>query len=177
MKRVAIVIGHGPKIDKGAENKNGTNELGWNTDLAARIAAALTSRLEVSIVRRNIERLQPVIETNATGADMAVELHLNSATGNASGTEMIHAVGSKRGKALATLLQQAGVCALGLPDRGVKEPWKGRGARWLNGTNMPAVIVESFFIDNDSDLATGNRNKAALAGAYADALVKFAALA
>jgi len=38
---------------------------------------------------------------------------------------------------------------------------------------MPAVIVESFFIDNDSDLARGNKVKQQLAEAYALALYKF----
>lgn len=174
MKKVAIVVGHGPKHDTGAVNKDGTTELIWNRDLARRIQKALEGRLDAVIVNRVIEQLQPVKETNETGADMTVELHLNdSGTGKASGSEMIHALGSKKGPILAGLLQQAAVDTLGLPNRGIKTPWMGRGRRWLEGTKMPAVIVESFFIDNSDDLRRGNLKKQKLAEAYADALVAF----
>lgn len=174
MKIIAIVIGHGPRIDKGAENKDGTTELAWNRDLAELIGSAVGKRADVRIVQRVKERLQPVKETNATNAAIAVELHLNSATGRASGTEMIHAPRSKRGKALARVLQAVAVRVLKLPDRGVKPPFKGRGLRWVRDTKMPAVMIESFFIDNSADLARGNERKQALAKAYADALVTFA---
>lgn len=175
MKTIAIVIGHGPKIDKGAQNQDGTTELAWNTDLAKRIKDALVGKdIRATIVHRVTERLQPVKETNATNADIAVELHLNSAAGRASGTEMIHAPRSKLGKALARALQAAAVKVLKLPDRGAKPPFKGRGLRWVRDTKMPAVMIESFFIDNDTDLARGNERKTALAKAYADALVTFA---
>lgn len=171
---IAIVIGHGPVRDKGAQNPDGTTELGWNTGLAAMMVEAIGTRAKAVIVHRVTERLQPVAETNATGAAAAVELHLNSFNGRASGTEMIHAAGSTQGKALATLLQRAAVSALGLPDRGIKGPQGGgRGQRWLKGTRMPAVIVETAFIDNDGDLTRANSRKAALATAYADALVEF----
>lgn len=179
MKRVAIVIGHGPRIDEGAENKDGTTELDWNQDLAHRILRDITEpsiRLHGVVVHRVTEKLQPVTETNETRADMAIELHLNSTPG-ASGTEMIHYPGSARGMKLASLLQAAAVRVLGLPNRGIKTPQGGgRGLRWLKNTNMPAVIVESFFIDNDGDLSVGNEKKDELAKAYADALVEFANL-
>lgn len=174
MKTIAIVIGHGPSIDKGADNPDGTTELEWNTELAGMLKDAIGDRANAVIVHRVTERLQPVKETNATNADAAVELHLNSFNGKASGTEMIHAVNSTRGKVLAALLQRAAVGALQLPDRGIKGPQGGgRGQRWLNGTRMPAVIVESFFVDNDGDLAIANQAKKTLAKAYADALVEF----
>lgn len=177
MKHVAIVIGHGPKRDKGAENFDGTTELDWNTDLANCIKSAIGDRLRVDIVRRVTERVQPVIQTNNTGADMTVELHLNSFNGKASGTEMIYYPASSKGKTLATLLQDAAVKTLKLPDRGIKGPQGGgRGMAFLRKTRMPAVIVESFFIDNNKDLLTGNKNKATLANAYADAFVAFSQL-
>lgn len=173
MKKVAIVIGHGPDIDRGAVNTaSATNELDWNTDLATRINDELSGRVEGIIVHRTTERLQPVKETNATGADAAIELHLNSFNGTASGTEMIAV--SRRGREFAQLLQDAAVNVLRLPDRGVKPPQAGgRGSRWLTETDMPAVIVESFFIDNNADLMRGNGQKNSLARAYADAIVEF----
>ncbi len=173
MKTVAVVIGHGPRIDKGADNRDGTTELTWNADLAERIKRHAEGRINAIIVRRVTERLQPVAETNATHADIAVELHLNSATGTATGTEMIHHPSSPKGRRFAEILCRHAVAVLGLRNRGAKPPFNGRGLRWLTGTTMPAVIVESFFIDNDSDLARGNQHKDALARAYVDAFVEY----
>lgn len=175
MKKVAIVIGHGPRIDKGAVNRaTETTELDWNTELASMIKTALVGRVEAVIVHRVTERLQPVTETNATKADCAIELHLNSFDGIASGTEMICLPSSPRANHLASLLQTAAVQTLQLPDRGVKGPQGGgRGQRWLKGTTMPAVIVESFFIDRDEDLSIGGMLKDELAQAYADAIAGF----
>ena len=182
MKRVAIVTGHGPKIDRGAVNRaTGTTELDWNTELASMIKNAMAGRVDAVIVHRVTERLQPVTETNATKADCSIEMHLNSSENHAaSGSEMICLPSSPKANHLASLLQAAAVRTLQLPDRGVKGPRRGpdgklRGHRWLKGTTMAAVIVESFFIDNDSDLAIGNSLKGNLAQAYADAIVAFLA--
>lgn len=175
MKTIAVVIGHGPLRDKGAENANGTTELEWNTDLSYRIRAHMGARANVVIVHRVIERLQPVTETNETGADIAVELHLNSYDGSASGTETIHHPRSANGKRLAEILCRRAVAVLGLPNRGAKPPFAGRGLRWLQGTRMPAVIVESFFVDNDADLERGNARKEALAEAYCNAFLEYLA--
>lgn len=181
MKKVALVIGHGPRIDRGAVNAaTGTTELDWNTELAGMIKNALAGRVEAVIVHRTTERLQPVLETNATGADCAIELHLNSFDCEASGTEMICLLSSPKAVALASRLQSAAVRCLQLPNRGVKGPQKGpdgklRGHRWLKGTTMAAVIVESGFIDNNDDLEVLNMCKHSLAQAYADAIVSFLA--
>lgn len=167
--KIALIPGHGPKIDEGATNPDGTTELDWNRDLVKRIASHLRGRAEVVVVHRVSERLSPVDQINATDADVALEFHLNASNGKASGTEMIHI--SKSGKFWADRLQKAAVEVLRLPDRGVKTPFAGRGDRFLTKTKMPAVIVESFFIDNSDDLEVGNARKEELALAYAKALV------
>lgn len=173
--KIAIVIGHGPKIDKGAVGKDGATELDWNRDLARRIVNRLSGRVAAVVINREVERQPPVAAVNRTEAFLAVELHCNAYNGKASGTEMIHHPGSARGKRLATLLQKAAVGVLSLPDRGVKGPQAGgRGAAFLSKTDMPAVIVETMFIDNPSDLQRANERKDQLAQAYADALVAFA---
>lgn len=173
MKRAAIVIGHGPRIDKGAVSQDGrVNELQWNRELAIHMHAALGKLgIQSYHVNRVTERLQPVKETNVTGADCAIELHLNSADGKASGTEMIAI--SPNGIKFGQLLLTAAIRALGLPNRGVKKPWRGRGERWLKGTRMPAVIVESFFIDNENDLEIGTSRIHRLGSAYAQAISEF----
>lgn len=167
--KVCLVPGHGPEIDRGATNADGTTELDWNRDLVRRIKSHLDGRAEVVMIGRVKERLSPIDEINSTGADVVVEFHLNAANTKASGTEMIYI--SQAGKKLAEKLQAAAVKALHLPDRGVKTPYQGRGNRFLTGTTMPAVIAESGFIDNDSDLRVLNERKEELAMAYANALV------
>lgn len=172
MKTLAICVGHGPKNDLGAVASDGTTERDWNRDLASRIVLAIGDRARAVIVLRGVEKQPPIAMVNALKADLAIELHLNAFNGNASGTEMIYWPASIKGKALAAKLQIAAVRALKLPDRGIKGPQAGgRGTAFLRQTNMPAVICESFFIDNAKDLARGNMFKDSLAVAYANALL------
>lgn len=175
MNIIAIAIGHGPKIDLGATSADGkVTERDWNADLASRIAAHLSGRADARIIHRVTERVQPVAQVNATNAVCAIELHCNAYNGVASGTEMIHHPGSKEGIRLARLLQSAAVGVLALPDRGVKGPQAGgRGSAFLANTRMPAVIVETGFIDNPRDLSVMTTRKNALALAYAEALMSF----
>jgi N-acetylmuramoyl-L-alanine amidase len=167
--KIALIPGHGPSIDQGAENKDGTTELAWNRDLVRRIKSHLDGRAEVVVINRVRERLSPVAEINATQAQVALEFHLNASNGKASGTEMIYI--SRAGRIIAEKLLNAAVGVLRLPNRGVKQPFAGRGNFFLTKTRMPAVIVESFFIDNSEDLEVGNARKEELALAYALALV------
>lgn len=174
MKKIAIVVGHGPKKDLGAISIDGTTERDWNADLASKISAAIGARAEHRIIFRETEKQPPISAVNEYGATVAVELHLNAFNSRASGTEMIHAPKSLKGRLLAEKLQEAAVRVLELPNRGVKGPQAGgRGSAFLTKTRPPAVIVESFFIDNSGDLARGNARKQALAKAYADVLVAF----
>lgn len=176
MKTIAIVVGHGPSVDKGAWNQvSGVSELDWNKELARQISIAIGPRAVAVIVAREVERQPPIDRVNRLNPICAVELHLNAYNGTASGTEMIHYPGSVKGEKLARLLQSAAVGVLKLPDRGVKGPQAGgRGMAFLAKTHCPAVIIESFFIDNNADLQVGNLRKAALAKSYADALCSFA---
>lgn len=177
MKTICVSVGHGPKIDKGADNSNGTTELAWNRDLAAKILRHIdTDKFKALIVNRAQERVMNYREVNASGADVAIELHCNAFNKSATGTEMIYHPKSARGKKLATMLLDAAVGVLGLPNRGIKPPQGGgRGMSFLQGTKMPAVIVETMFIDNGTDLRIASERKDDLAKAYANALMEFLA--
>jgi N-acetylmuramoyl-L-alanine amidase len=174
MKRIALVIGHGPVKDTGASSSDGkASELEWNRKFVPIVEAELNKRgVKTWLFHRIVERTPPVLNVNGTTAECALEFHLNSSTPTGTGTEMIYYAASSKGRKLAVALQEAAVSALGLKDRGVKPPFNGRGNGFLKNTNMPAVIVESFFISNPSDLATGTARMKQLAAAYADALVK-----
>lgn len=170
--KVALIPGHGPEIDRGAENRDGTTELAWNRDLVNRIQFHLNGAVESVIIHRKRERVSPVLEINQTKPDIAIEFHCNASDGRASGTEMIYV--SRAGKRLAEALQSEAVKALRLPDRGVKQPFAGRGNYFLTKTDMPAVIAESMFIDNSDDLRVANERKEDLARAYARAILSLA---
>jgi N-acetylmuramoyl-L-alanine amidase len=174
--KILLIIGHGPRIDMGAVNEaSGMTELEWNRELVALISAELTNlKIPNAIMHRVTERVQPVRQVNEADPFCCAEFHLNSFNGKASGTEIIYYPSSRRGRELALQLLAAAVRTLGLPDRGIKGPQGGnRGMALLRGTRCPAVIVESFFIDNDRDLKIGTERRAKLAKAYADAFAAY----
>lgn len=86
-------------------------------------------------------------DANAFGADLFVSIHCNAATGKAQGAETYHYYGSNDSRRLAVLIQRQIVNSIAVFNRGVKEA----GFAVLNGTNMPAVLVETAFIDNAAD--------------------------
>jgi N-acetylmuramoyl-L-alanine amidase len=176
---VCLVVGH-CKSKAGAVNaKSKVNEFGWNSLLADEIEKVLNRNGKVQCVRvwrpetNSITAL--VRAVNATKADCYVELHLNaSASGTATGTEMLHWHTSARSKALAQLLQDGTVAVLKLRNRGLRSITSGKnGAGQLRKSNMPAVITEAFFIDNDADLKRGTDVMDALAEAQAEAIERF----
>ena len=90
-----------------------------------------------------------VVDTaNGWSADVFVSLHCNAANGYARGTETL--VYNEDGDAaeLAACIQSQVVGSLGTIDRGVKERPM---LIVLNSTDMPAVLVEMAFVDNDED--------------------------
>ena len=90
-------------------------------------------------------------EANRWDADLFVSIHCNAANGIARGTETFYARYSKAGHRLAEYIndQIVGSIERDYPywNRGAKEA----GYYVLMNTEMPAVLVETAFIDNDSD--------------------------
>ena len=78
-------------------------------------------------------------------------------------------------KPLAEAVQRAMVDTLDLRDRGVKEPWEGRGRQSLTQLAVPSVLVEPFFGSNPGDchraVELKDRLASALVEAAADVLV------
>lgn len=85
---------------------------------------------------------------NSWGADLFVSVHCNA--GGGRGTEVYAYGSSGAGAAYAQKIQSAIVKRLGTADRGVKYS---QSFAVLRGTSMPAVLVETAFIDNPSDAA------------------------
>lgn len=163
--KVFINPGHDTTYDSGAVNPNtGLREC----DVAAEVGALVVDYLEAAGCECQImqsDNLAPtpagrseytdrqgltVTETaNEWGADIFVSIHCNAANTEARGTE-VECYGSGEGEQLAQCIQSQIVDSLGTVDRGVKYMPQ---LLVLKYTDMPAVLVEMAFIDNDRDAA------------------------
>ncbi len=168
--KLAVVVGH-TQARPGARAVApiGEHEYVWNTDLAQRMKThADTTGQPLAVCFRDDGGIAGAYgRAGDWGAEAVIELHFNSATPAASGTETI--LETDQSRDLAQAVQAAMVSTLGLRDRGVKPPWQGRGRASLTALPVPSVIVEPFFRSNAIDAATAEANKDALAAALVDA--------
>lgn len=112
-------------------------------------------------------------KANKSGAEIAVSFHANA--GGGDGFEAFYYSTSTSGKKLAGLLEKH-VKALGQNSRGLKS---GNHLYFVKNTTMPAVLVESAFIDNKTDktiLDTVDEQKA-FGVAYAKAILEYLGIA
>lgn len=112
---------------------------------------------------------QEVKEANASGADVAVSFHVNA--GGGDGFEAFYYSTSAKGKKLAQIGEKY-VKALGQNSRGLKT---GNHLYFVKNTKMPAVLFESFFVDNDLDNNIGDTvaECKAFGLAYAKAILEY----
>ena len=94
-----------------------------------------------------------VDEANAWPADLFLSIHCNSFDGTVRGTETLYFPGSGEGKHLAECVQKQVFGTLFLldpdhPDRGLKER---PDLAVLRCTRMPAILIETAFLDNEID--------------------------
>lgn len=157
--KVFINPGHDLVYDSGAVNPNsGLREC----DVSAKVGNAVKEYLEAAgcecqllqsdnlywdsqYADRNVSVVQ---SANDWPADIFISIHCNAANGEAQGTEVECYSRMSNGGNLAQCIQNQIVGALGTVDRGVKEM---PGLIVLKHTDMPAVLVETAFIDNDDD--------------------------
>lgn len=179
MMRVFINPGHDRERDSGAVNPStGLREC----DVAAAIGSLVKTYLETAgcevqlLQSDNLAGETPdlpcVVDTaNAWSADVFVSLHCNSDSGCARGTEtLIYANDSGLSPQLAACIQSQIVQSLGTVDRGLKER---PNLIVLKDTTMPAVLVETAFIDNDNDAALLTNNADDFARAIARGITDF----
>lgn len=168
-KKICVIIGHGGN-DCGAVSQDGkTSELAYNTEIAEKLSEELKENgYETFIHNRGYSKMENTTLINSLNPDLAISLHCNSANTVATGTEAIYYPDSTKGKRFAELLSKNVSEALGLKNRGAKEPWHGRGSGLLSRTKAPCVISEPFFIDNNEDLKKAFERK----NEYIQAIVK-----
>lgn len=117
----------------------------------------------------NDDVYEEVKEANASGCEIAVSFHANA--GGGDGFEVFYYSTSAKGKKLAQLGEKY-VKELGQNSRGVKT---GDHLYFVRKTNMPAVLFESFFLDNDKDNDIGDtvEEQKAFGVAYAKAILEY----
>ncbi len=163
--RLAVVVGHN-EVAKGARAVTpiGRFEYDFNSVLAAQMAAESGHyNLETKVFFREasssyLKEIAKAYEAVASwGADCAIELHFNSASADASGSEVLCRQNSLDARALASHVAEELQGALGLELRhggtGVKVVGPGeRGAGSLYALdNAPTIIVEPFFGSNPTE--------------------------
>lgn len=156
--KVAIVIGH--NMNTGAVAHDGSDE--WTTRKL--VAEELQDFLGLCGVESRIFIRNGSLSygnamrehgrnINNWGADVAIELHFNSAGSSATGTEFICC--SSSGRALAETLVKS--WKIFYPemvlrrDEGVYYKTSGRGVGFCRATKAPAVVYEPFFASNSED--------------------------
>ena len=151
--KIAIVIGHSIRHPGAVNKHSGVTEYEYNEQLATIIKTI--SRLDIEIIYRHSYVGLPK-KINKKNPDYIISLHCNAYNTKASGTETLYYYKSKKGKILAERMQSAMLDALFLTDRGIKaKTTDDRGGYLLKYTKAPCVILEPFFIDNDSDYTRG----------------------
>ena len=156
MMRVFLNPGHDLKRDSGAVNPtSGLRECDVAADIGGLVKGYLEQAgCEVQMLQSdNLLGETPslpcvVDEANGWPADIFVSLHCNAANGGAQGTETLVYNEDGESAELAGCIQSQIVNSLGTVDRGIKERPM---LIVLKHTNMPAVLVEMAFVDNDED--------------------------
>lgn len=171
MAKVFLSAGHGGKDPGAVAYDLKEKEINLQTLLACK--KELEENGVTVVCSRTKDENDPVTdevkEANASGADVAVSFHANAGKGD--GFEAFYHTSNDDGKKLAKLTEKY-VKALGQNSRGVKS---GNTKAFVKNTNMTAVLVESFFVDNDKDNDIGDTvdEQKNFGVAYAKAILEY----
>lgn len=160
--KVGLIIGHKAESPGACNKKHGVCEYGFNDQLAIDIYDSMKKNhpyVHLILIRRITYKGLPT-HVNAVNPSFAISMHCNAINGKLNFTETLYYHTSERGKRLAEIVQSEMVNALGFRDRGIKpKTVEDRGGTLLRYTNMPVVIAEPFFIDNNSAFEEVLNNK------------------
>ena len=171
MAKVFLSAGHGGS-DPGAV-AYGLKEKDINLNTLLACNEVLVQHGITTVLSRVKDEDDPVSqetrEANNSRADLAVSFHANADGGD--GFEAFYYSSSKEGKKLAQLGEKY-VKQLGQNSRGIKS---GNHLYFIRNTRMPAVLFESFFVDNDrdNDIADTVSEQRAFGVAYAKAILEY----
>lgn len=152
--KIFISAGHYPKRP-GAQNKKLRLKEHFEAQKIVKLLVkkndqqSLIELVEVPSVTLR-EKIDYIHSREFVGA-CAIEIHFNAyCSGQGEGIECLHYPGSSKGKFLAARLQDALLRVLPFPSRGLRDR---EDLYFLSATSIPAVIVETLFLDNDRDAA------------------------
>lgn len=175
MAKIFLSAGHGGS-DPGAV-ANGLYEKTINLNVLLTCKKELERHGVKVVCSRTSDENDPVSqevkEADASGADIAISFHINA--GGGDGFEAFYYNSCKEGKKLAQLCEKY-TKKLGQNSRGLKN---GNHLYFIKKTKLPAVLVESFFIDNKQDKNIGDTlNEQKLFGiAYSKAILEYFGIA
>lgn len=182
MKKIALLVGHNAS-KKGAAHEH-LNEFDYNTVLANRICLKLIQEAphdlkpEVFFRRQDLrksEELKEIVERiNQWNPDLTIEFHLNSFRNqSANGTEILIAGNMMIQKEnISGKLMDMVTDILNTRNRGIKILQKGdNGWPIQSGLINERLLLESFFLSNPHDRASGIRYREALADGIADCVI------
>ena len=172
--KICIDAGHGGH-DSGAVGPAGLEEAPTVLQISQTLAAWLREEygLETKLTRNSNVYIQLNVRcdiANDWPADYFISIHANSDGPSAHGIETLYT--SDKGKKLADPIQKALIEATGETDRGLKER---DDLAVLNGTNMPAALVEVGFISHpETEEKLGTLSyRDLLADAIVQGIIKF----
>jgi N-acetylmuramoyl-L-alanine amidase len=154
--RPAIVIGHA-KDSKGACSKWLPSEFDYNSKVAEELVKLNPS---ITVYKHDSYSMgyyamesRTANRINKNDHDLVLELHYNSASSLANGTEACYWFGSKKGKEYALKISEGLSYAFKTTNRGVR-PLVNKNDRGYWFTYLmkpPAVLIEPFFGSNEFD--------------------------
>ena len=168
-ERIVISSGHG-KYVRGASGI--LDEVDEARRVVERVAEKLEERgVDVVVFHDNTSQTQGenldciVAYHNSQDRDLDVSIHFNAyvETTKPMGVECLFVTQSE----LAGEISRAISDATGLPDRGAK---KRTDLAFLNGTDMPSILVETVFVDSSADAEAYDENFEAICDAIATVL-------
>lgn len=148
MKKVAVIIGHSPARPGFSIGKH--SEYSEMAPVAGLLVRALMyDGIHAYMIGSGGKR-QKIDAINRANVDLAIELHLNA--GGGEGIETLYCPGSTKGKKLAKIIHKS-IKDINPRDRGIKAGWYRQDPErgpvyFLSYTNCPAIITETYFLDN-----------------------------
>lgn len=174
--KVGLIIGHKQKAPGACNKTHDICEYQFNEQLAVDIYDKLKNEhpeIEVQIIKRITYKRLPA-DVNRYAPDFCISLHCNAFNGKANGTEVLYYHTSTDGKRLAEILQDELMKALGFKNRGIlPRGTEDRGGYLLRYTDMPTVISEPFFIDNDNAYKMVLEKYDQLVAAHVNAITRY----
>ena len=171
--RCGLVVGHKANRPGACNKKHNMCEYQFNDQLACDIYDYMKGKgsiIDISIIHRRIYKELPY-DINKINPDFFISLHCNAFDGKINGTETLYYYKSKKSRKIAETVQGEILAAFGFKHRGLlPRRTEDRGGTLLRYTNLPGVIAEPFFIDNDNAYKTVMMNYDNLVIAYVDSI-------